>query len=103
MGNSLEQFTVNLEFDDEGDLSSIAYFDEKGCGQIAPQFDETDSLKDLVAFHVNHYASDHNIEPRIRCSFTAKVNEAALRCDEEDDHAGDHRFSIPQTADKGRW
>lgn len=97
MGNSLEQFTVSLTFDDEGDLETIAYFDEKGCGTIAPRFAESDSIKELVQHHLVHYMVDHGIEPRVRCAFTANINNAALRCDEDDDHAGDHRFSVPKT------
>lgn len=74
MGNRLDGFDIELEFDASGAPRKISYRDGDGCGH-EHEFDFDTPLGVVAEYHLGHYWRGHQMKPRKRCPFVLKHPE----------------------------
>lgn len=99
----LKQFTVVLDFDDEGGIEAIW----SQCNDCLTRHEfnagegTMDTIHDVAQSHLRHAAENHFAEPFVRCAWDIPVFNARViaRCDLEYDHAGPHKLTIHEEED----
>lgn len=66
MGRNINEFIVQLEFNDAGEVTAVIYWDQEGCGHRR-EIDEESKVVNLVDYHLAHYRKSHRMEPPKRC------------------------------------
>lgn len=89
MGSNINEFIVRLEFDPDGDVKEVIYWDQEGCGH-----EHSVGLTDLVRYHLHHYRESHDRVPPRKCPVELETaDKGRLRCSREP-HAGDDRHTF---------
>lgn len=80
MGSRLDGFDVDLEFGPDGGVDKVYYRDSEGCGH-AHELLFTDTVDELVNYHLNHYRRNHDMAPQPWCAHRLELADGSeLRC-----------------------
>lgn len=95
-----QEFSVIVEYNQEGEATGVKYFDQEGCGHESGVFDpDNQVMRSLVVYHLNHLQISHEMVPPKRCGeihYMPKdvgLQHVELRCAEEEGHEGKHAFT----------
>lgn len=85
MGSNINEFIVKIDFDKNGEVREVRYWDQEGCGHER-SIDYDDSVADMIQYHLRHYRQSHDQVPPRRCGFWIKtdmlpgIKGAVLQC-----------------------
>jgi hypothetical protein len=96
MGRRLDGFDIELEFNADGGISKVSYYDQAGCGK-QEEVRLSDTIADVVGMHLVHYHRSHEMEPPRKCKFQVEIGGEPVRCTREP-HMGDgpHELEVPE-------
>lgn len=95
MSSNLHGFDVRLEFDPDGGVDKVFYWDAGGCGH-EQEMDTYGSIGALVDYHLSHYRRSHDEFPQPVCDewVALPYDEGVLRCTvPADQHHDQHVFT----------
>ena len=67
----IDEFVVKIEFDSNGAVDEVRYWDQGGCGH-EHVMSLGDDLDDLVQHHLKHMAQSHGLRPPRKCPVEIK-------------------------------
>lgn len=94
MGNRLDGFDINLQFNEDGEVKVISYEDAEGCGREV-DLDPAMTIDDVARIHLEHYEQSHHMKPRVVCPVRITADNKTLRCIlTQHDESSRHLFEL---------